>query len=159
MFVVYSNKMSGYGLGNRSSIPGMSRDLLLVTIPRTALGPTQPPIERLPGIFPREWNGGKIVKLVTLQIPHYRESEIILTFITLLNIHLEKKKFAMKVADFNIEKKSLQWKLQTLIYTLYQFLYCQPFLHLGDMDVEWKDNIKMDLKHGLRCGLDSSKSG
>jgi hypothetical protein len=46
--------VSGYGLDDRSSIPGRQEIFPLTSVSRPALGPTQPPAQWVPGVLSLE---------------------------------------------------------------------------------------------------------
>jgi hypothetical protein len=55
---------TGYGLDGRGSIPDMDRDFAYPAPSRPALGPTQPPVQWVPGALSLGVNG-RVVKLTT----------------------------------------------------------------------------------------------
>jgi hypothetical protein len=58
--------VSGWGLGDRGSIPGRGKRIFpLASVSRPALGPTQPPIQWLPGVLSPAVKRGRVVMLTT----------------------------------------------------------------------------------------------
>jgi hypothetical protein len=58
--------VSGYGLDNRGSIPGRGRRIFpLTSMSRPSLGPTQPPVQWIPGVLSPGLNRGRGVTLTT----------------------------------------------------------------------------------------------
>jgi hypothetical protein len=58
--------VSGYGLGDQGSIPGRGERIFpLAIVSRPALGPTQPPIQWVPGVLSPGLKRGRGVTLTT----------------------------------------------------------------------------------------------
>jgi hypothetical protein len=58
--------VSGYGLDDRGSIPGRGGMIFPVSsVPRLALGPTQPPVQWVPGVLSPGLKRGRGVTLTT----------------------------------------------------------------------------------------------
>jgi hypothetical protein len=55
------SKAMGYGLDSRGSIPSRGKIFLFSIVATLALGPTQPPIQRVPGSLSLgvKWQGGE----------------------------------------------------------------------------------------------------